>query len=163
MAAADAFVYVGCRMPTGVVLNLRRTIVDRTGGMVVVSVEGQDHGVVTLRGTAQPAPRSAMTAPLEIDGYAFTPVPKAFWDAWWELNEKTSSLVADGFIKPAKTQGHMDGMSREDEMRPGLADRIVTDGNDPKNRYRSNDELAARNAGFQAQKFNPNDDGRAAA
>jgi len=158
MAAADAYVHVGCKMPNGVVLHLRQTEVDRTGGFVVVTTKGEDLGEVTLRGTAVPVGQ----VPLDIDGYVFTKVEKSFWDHWMSLNSR-SSLLADGFIKAVNTEGQTRGMAREHEDVPAMFERIVTDGRDPKDRNRSSAERASRGTNPDIKKFDANDDGRAAA
>lgn len=91
-------VFIGCKMPNGVVLDLKRNeIVNKDFG--TVRQVGPDERV-TLKGTA--TKHGEAPPPMLVNGYAFTPVPADFWMAWLAQNA-TSSLLDDGYIIEAAT------------------------------------------------------------
>ena len=146
MAAADAYVHVGCKMPNGVILNLMSyEIVSREHG--VVQRNGDDKPTVTLKGNAFREGRPD----LSIDGYVFTKVPKDFWDEWVKTHSD-SPLLRDGFIKAALTMDAATKTAREYENAPGQFERI-TPGGDAKDRHRSQADLAARGVGAKVETF----------
>ena len=135
---AGDVVFVGCKMPSGVTLNLHRyELINKEQGTVrfVRSTVPE----VTLKGNAfkfgQPD--------LSIDGYVFTRVPKDFWDEWIKRNAD-SSLIADGYIKPAATLDAGAKIAREHEKERGQFPRLV-DGDE-------------RTRGLKVKKFDPKDD-----
>lgn len=137
MAASDAYVMVGCKMPTGITLELEQSVWDNKDapGMVPVThVEPSELGKVFLRGTAHR--RGIDSPPVLIDGYRFTPVPKAFWEAFdATLGLKTKrpfGPLKDGYIIVAPNQDAAEKMSRERENEPGKDDPLVE--NDPRTR-----------------------------
>jgi hypothetical protein len=94
---AGDVVQVGCKMPAGVILDLNRyEVMNKEQG--TVRLVKSPHAPVRLRGNAVGFGKPDLT----VMGYRFTPVPKDFWDAWLAQN-KDSSLIADGLIKPAAT------------------------------------------------------------
>ena len=113
---ASDFVVVGCKLPNGIVLNLDsyeqigpadRGQVRRVPGKL---------GPVTLQGWAHArdrAPHQTMAG-----GYAFTAVPRAFWDEWLARNGETSELLADGLIIHGKTADAAKGLGLERAATP---------------------------------------------
>lgn len=153
--AANEFVYVGCKMPSGVVLHLRQNENQGTPQMPVIVTNGDEHGEVRLKGTS----RKFGQPDLSIDGYVFTRVPKDFWEKWLALNAG-SSLLRDHFIKAAATVDAGHKMAREMEAMPGQSERIAE--RDPKNKNRTPADLASRGASLGVKKYEADDD-RAAA
>lgn len=112
-------IYVGCKMPNGVVLNLTSyEVINKEHGLI--RRVGNEHPTVTLKGNAF----KEGTPNLSIDGYVFTAVPKDFWDAWL-ASHADSSLIKDGFIKPAKSQNDTKAVAREFSDEPGQNERIT--------------------------------------
>jgi len=137
-------VMVGCKMPTGVVLNLTRyEILSKEHGLV--QRVGEEDGSVSLKGNAVKFGQ----ADISINGYVFTKVPKAFWDEWLARNA-SSSLLKDGYIKPAATVDAAQRIAREHEKERGQFPRLEE--NDPRTRslgvkkFDAKDEGAARAA-----------------
>ena len=152
--AGSDHVFVGCKMPAGVILNLRRTRVERANGMVEVVVEGDDIPDVRLKGTA----RKAGAVPIDIDGYVFTPVPAEFWNEWVKRNAN-SSLIKDGFIKPAKSMDDGRRIAREHEGAPGMFAPLVLDkAGDSADKFRTQAERVSRVAGLGVSKGSNKDD-----
>lgn len=139
---AGDFVHVGCKIPSGIILNLTRyEVLNKEHG--IVQRQGEELDTVTLKGTAikfgQPD--------LSLDGYVFTRVPKDFWDEWMRTHAD-SSLLKDGFIKAAPSESAAKSIAREHEKERGQFPRITED--DPR----------VRNLGLK--KFDPKDDAQAA-
>ena len=104
----------------GVVLNLTKyEVVNKETGMVKRT--GPDT-TVTLRGVAYREERGV--PPTLIDGYAFTPVPADFWEAWLKAN-KGSSLLADGYLIESKTSEEGKAKARERIAEPGQFSRMI--------------------------------------
>lgn len=145
-------VYIGCKTPNGLVLHLRQNRVERANGQVIVTSEGEDLGEVTLKGTAVPFGKP----PIDIDGYVFTRVPKDFWEAWLKLNA-ASSLLKDGFIKPAASLEAGKKIAREHEAAPGqfapIPPATKDAPKDPADAFRSQAERVSRGAGLGVKKF----------
>ena len=123
---AGDVVYVGCKMPNGVYLDLDKyEILNKEQGTVRLVKAKIPR--VRLRGNAV-----AFGKPdLSIDGYVFTPVDKAFWDQWL-LQNGECSLLADGFIKPAASLDAGKRIAREHAAEPGLNAPLTE--NDPRTR-----------------------------
>lgn len=140
---ASDVIYIGCKIPTGIVLDLDHyeRISENTGALRTVKGKLPP---VTLKGDAY---KFGVTNPLNIDGYVFTPVPVEFWDEWVKLHAD-SSLLADGLLKPAATLDAGRKIAREHEKERGLNPRLVE--KDPR----------IRATGVKA--FEPKDDGIAA-
>ena len=94
---ATDVVFVGCKMPNGVWLDLDKyEVINKEQGTVRLIKSKIPR--VRLRGNAV----GFMKPDMSIEGYVFTPVDKEFWTQWMAQNAD-SSLLADGFIKPAAT------------------------------------------------------------
>ena len=115
--AAD-MIYVGCKMPMGVVLNLSHYEVVNKEHSVVQRV-GEEH-TVTLKGNGHRQERPD----LSIDGFGFTAVPRDFWDEWLKTHAD-SPLLRDGFIKPALSVDAQKKVAREHEKEPGMFPRLT--------------------------------------
>lgn len=123
---AGEVVYLGCKMPLGVVLNLDKyEVLDERSGVVRKVIS--DVPPVRLKGNAHRNDKPD----LSIDGYVFTPVPKEFWDQWLATHAD-SSLIKDGFIMPAKTMDEARKASREREAERGQNPRLDVEGRDPR-------------------------------
>lgn len=118
MSAGSEFIFVGCKMPNGIWLNLDAyEVVSKEHG-IVRREEGRK---VQLKGNAV-----AFGKPdLSIDGYVFTKVDREFWDKWLETHAD-SPLLKDNLIKAAKSEGDKKSVSREMEKEPGQFDRLDT-------------------------------------
>jgi hypothetical protein len=117
---ASDMVYVGCKMPNGVILNLTRyEVISKEHG--IVQRTGEELGTVRLKGNTF---RQGFQVDTSIDGYVFTPVPKDFWEAWLK-DHADSSLLKDGFIKPALSLDAGKKMAREHEAEPGMFPRLI--------------------------------------
>lgn len=115
--AADV-VYVGCKSPTGYVLNLTKyEIMDEKSGSV--RRIGNDLATVTLKGNAF----KQGTPDISINGYVFTPVPKDFWTAWIADHADFAPL-RDGFIIVANTENAGHAMAKERAKEPGQSERL---------------------------------------
>lgn len=121
---AGDVVFVGCKMPNGVELNLDRyEVLNQEQG--TVRLVKSKVAPVTLKGNSV-----KFGAPdLSIYGYVYTPVPKEFWEEWLKHHAE-SSLLADGFIKPAASMNHAQGIAREHEKERGQFPRLTE--NDPR-------------------------------
>jgi hypothetical protein len=86
-------VLIACKAPGGLVLDLDRYEV--AGPNVPVRVIKSELPPVTLKGWAHAWGKPDTTE----GGYALTPVPAAFWNAWYERN-KGCSLLVDKIILP---------------------------------------------------------------
>lgn len=112
-------IFIGCKMPGGVILDLDR-----------FEQLNEQYGTVrTIRGKLPPVRLRGNVvrfgkAPIDIDGYVFTPVPVEFWEQWVAQNAE-SSLLADGFIKPAKTLDAGKGMAREHAAERGMSPPLI--------------------------------------
>ena len=87
---AGGEVFIACKAPNGIVLNLDRyeKINDQNAIRRIVGPQ-----TVTLKGWSRTwgAPDNT------VGGYMITPVPVDFWNRWLELN-LDSPLIADGII-----------------------------------------------------------------
>jgi len=118
---AGDVVYVGTKMPSGVWLDLDKyEVINKEQGTVRLVKSKLPR--VRLKGNAVWLGKPDMS----IDGYVFTPVDKEFWTQWMAQNAD-SSLLADGFIKPAATldAGKRIAKDHADErgQYPGLTDK----------------------------------------
>ncbi len=109
-------VLVGCKMPNGVVLDLDRYAVD---GHNVRLIKGKLEPVL-IKGPA----RKMAVGDQSVDGYVFTEISKAFWDAWSKQNP-ASPLVADGFLVVANDHDAAKGIARDMEDRRGQFPRMT--------------------------------------
>jgi hypothetical protein len=140
-------VLVGCKMPTGLTLNLDRYVVidERTGA--VRRVPGK-LPPVTLTGNAViRAPNARGGGVLKQDpsleglGYVFTEVDKAFWEEWLATHADDTHL-ADGYligpgapgVKSLKGAADSLAVSREREAIPGKDPPIDDPRKDPRTR-----------------------------
>lgn len=117
-------IYVGCKMPNGVVLDLDKyeVIDERTGTVRTIKSKIPP---VRLKGNAV-----AFGKPdISIDGYVFTPVPLEFWTEWLKSHSDLS-LLADGYIKAAPTMEAARKIAREHEAERGQFPRLVPDGDE---------------------------------
>lgn len=100
-------VLVGCKAPNGVILNLDR--LERESGnpqdIRVRRVRGAT--TVTLKGWAKPFNREDRTA--ETGGYALTPVPADFWEAWVATHPDFPMLLDGTILAPTATGGERRG------------------------------------------------------
>jgi hypothetical protein len=86
-------VYVGCKLPNGVVLDLDRYVPINDRGDI--RLEKSKLPPVTLKGWAF---RVGIDAPLvSPGGYVFTPVPREFWAEWIKRNGE-GDLIASQMI-----------------------------------------------------------------
>ena len=117
---ASDVVYVGCKMPNGVVLNLTKyELLDKNSGMV--RRIGDELETVTLKGNAvkQGVPD------LSVGGYVFTAVPRDFWEEWF-LTHDDSSLLKDGYIMaPENTRKASEDKAKDHVAEPGQNDRLT--------------------------------------
>lgn len=115
---ADNTVLIGCKHPSGLILNLDvYKKINEMGG--VQRVTGTE--TVTLRGWSMPLDPKARQARdrayrregivLE-GGYALTPVPVAFWDAWLKKNVG-SPLLKDRIILPPHADAEGQALAHE--------------------------------------------------
>lgn len=112
-------VFVGCKMPNGVVLNLTSyEVTDEQRGSV--RRVGEELGTVTLRGTQVPFGAQ----PVTINGYAFTPVPADFWEAWI-AEHADMSLVKDGLIIVGSTMADAKAIGKERIKEPGQFEQLA--------------------------------------
>ena len=132
---AGETVLVGCKAPTGLVLNLDAYEVLSKEHGTVREVKSKI-GPFTLRGNSFEVgkfPKLANGAFLANeqleDGYVFTPVPKDFWDEWSRRNAD-SSLVKDRIVIAVGNKGAAEGRAREHETERGLSPRLTE--NDPR-------------------------------
>lgn len=94
---AGDMVMIGCKHPTGLILNLDSyKKVNEQGG--VQRIHGK--ASVTLRGWARKFGQPDDTE----GGYALTPVPADFWEQWFR-SHKDSSLLVDKIILPPASDG----------------------------------------------------------
>lgn len=122
-------VYIGCKMPNGVTLNL--TKYDRLDpGRDIVRRVGEDLPTVTLRGNGYRQREDGSVPNFIIDGYAFTSVPKDFWEAWY-TDHRDMSLVTDGLLIVADSAQAKKSVAREHEKLPGQFERLQQEG-DPR-------------------------------
>lgn len=140
---ASEFVFVGCKMPGGVVLNLDTyEVISKEHGLV----RRQEGAKVALKGNAVGFGKPDIS----IDGYVFTRIDREFWDQWLATHAD-SPLIKDGLIKAAKSEADRKPMAREMAKEPGQFDRLNAEpGRDPRTR------------GLKVAKYDP-DDERAAA
>lgn len=131
-------VRIGCKMPSGVVLNLTSYELVNKEHSVIRRV-GDEKATVTLKGNAFRQDRPD----LSINGYVFTQVPKAFWDEW-KASHADSSLLADGFIIEAKSEDHSKGIAKERRDERGMFPRLV--------------EKDERVRGLKVKTFDPKDE-----
>lgn len=117
---ASETVYVGCKMPNGVVLNLTRyEVVDKDRG--AVRRMGDEHPTVTLKGNSI----KEGVPDLSIGGYVFTAVARDFWEEWF-LTHDDSPLIKDGYILPPEnTKSSSEAKGRERVDIPGQSARIT--------------------------------------
>ena len=116
---ATDYVYVGCKMPNGVILNLTSyELVDKDRGLVRRS--GDELRTVELKGNAV-----KMGVPdLNIGGYVFTRVPRDFWEEWF-LTHDDNSLIKDGdILPPENTEKSSEAKGRERADEAGQFERI---------------------------------------
>jgi hypothetical protein len=107
---AAEMVYVGCKMPNGLVLQLEREyFVDETANGVTRSVrrtqpEGKAWVVAGIAHPLNEAPKA-----LIVNGAALTPIPKEHWLKWVKqmatLEAVTSGMVF-AFDKQADSEAH---------------------------------------------------------
>jgi hypothetical protein len=128
-------------MPLGVVLNLDRYEVVNERHGVIRRINGG--ATVTLKGNAVRLGKPD----LSIDGYVFTRVAADFWAEWLKTHAD-SSLLADGFIKPAATVDAANKIAREHEKERGQNPRLI--------------EGDERTRGLGVKKFDAKDDAQAA-
>ena len=129
-------VFVGCKSPTGFVLNLDTfEVINKEQGLVR-HIPGPK--TVTLKGNAFPEgkiPRlkdgAFIANEQDIDGYVFTLVPKDFWDEWIKRNAE-SSLVVDRLVIAAPTHDAANKRAREHEKERGHNPRLIE--KDPRTR-----------------------------
>ena len=123
---AGDVVYVGCKMPNGVVLNLdENELINAQFGMIRVNKSPLPP--VTLKGNKTAFGKPALVGP---DDYAWTAVPVEFWTEWLKRNQD-SGLIRDGFIKPAPTVEASKKIAREHEAERGQFPALLPD-NDPR-------------------------------
>jgi hypothetical protein len=85
-------VMIACKAPNGLVLNLDVSVkTDERGGSKI----NRGPTTVTLKGWSHPFNRPDPTEGL--GGYALTPVPTEFWEAWLATHAD-SPLLADKII-----------------------------------------------------------------
>ncbi len=125
--AAGETIYIGCKLPMGITLDLDRVERVSAEHQAVRTIKGK-MAPVTLKGDPQ---KWGVVNPLNIDGYVFTPIPLDFWMAWLAQNED-SPLLADRLIMPAKTMDAAGKIAREHEKERGMAPRLAE--NDPRTR-----------------------------
>ena len=95
--AAGDMVLIGCKHPTGLILNLDSY--KRIGeGNIVQRIHGK--ASVMLRGWARKIGQPDDTE----GGYAMTAVPADFWEQWFR-SHKDSSLLVDKIILPPASDG----------------------------------------------------------
>jgi hypothetical protein len=140
---------VGCKMPTGITLDLDQSIwvnKDQPGMVPVTRVVKGKLAPVTLRGTAWR--RGIDSPPITIDGYVFTQVPKVFWDEWIARNgldtEHPFAPLVDGYIICAPTLDAAQKMSRERESDLGQNPPLVE--RDPRTRVLGVSKFAKEDA-----------------
>ena len=113
---AEEFVFVGCKAPNGLILNLDRYERPDASRLDVNRIEGDR--TVTLAGWAHQFNKPNLTE--DSFGARLTRVPKNFWDEWFKTHAK-SSLILDGTIIPPPSAGNRDNaiaVAREQEARP---------------------------------------------
>lgn len=105
---AGGVVYVGCKLPNGVVLDLDRYVPINDRGDV--RLEKGKLPPVTLKGWAF---RVGIDAPLvSAGGYVFTPVPGEFWEEWIKRNGE-GDLIASQMIIFGETMDAAQGKASE--------------------------------------------------
>jgi hypothetical protein len=90
--ANNGMILIACKAPNGVVLNLDRYEAIGDKG-VIRRLAGET--TVTLKGWARPWGAPDTTE----GGYALTPVPAEFWEAWLQTHAD-SPLLKDKIILP---------------------------------------------------------------
>ena len=95
---AEEMVMIGCKHPNGVILNLDHYVVTDERSNSVRRINGK--ATVTLKGWAhlqnKPDPTEGM------GGYALTPVPVDFWQAWIKEHAEFPMIVDKTIVGPHK-------------------------------------------------------------
>lgn len=122
-------VLIGCKHPSGLILNLDRYQAKGTQGQVDRVPGG---ATVTLKGWARPLNGPNVRADETEGGYQLTAVPHDFWDAWFAIHKEDSLIVDRVILPPASDTA---AMAREFSAVPQMfrpadpadksADRIV--------------------------------------
>jgi hypothetical protein len=119
----SASVWVGCKLPNGLMLQLHQQgSIDRPvvgGGIKTIPVHMRVGEMVRLRGSAIPfgaVPRFTIEK-----GYALTEVKREFWEKWAEQN-KSMDLLKEGivFVHSDKMDAEAEARDKGDDIMSGL-------------------------------------------
>jgi hypothetical protein len=128
-AAAGKIVYVGCKLPNGLLMELIKVPQQKNA---IIPVGRTDEDIVVRLNGANSA-RIARTNPAE-HAYGITEVDETFAKAWFEAN-KGLKFVKEGIVFMVGSQSALKGEIKDrtgdDATRTGL-EPIKTDGTDPR-------------------------------